>query len=1013
MRRSCKACWAAVIATVTICFVLLAGMPIYSYAGSEDQDSDTETIEVDPTGMSLGYSAVLYNNMNGLPTSEANAIAETAEGFIWIGSYSGLIRYDGNTFENLSSSYGLSSVVSLFVDSEQRLWIGTNDSGVSVMEKGEFRTYNRVDGLTSVSVRAIVQSGSDIYLATTSGIGVIAEDMSLHMIEDDRISEAYIRSLKTGPDGTVYGITIGGDAFAIKDRAITDFITSDSLGIVDARVIHPDQDNPGYVFIGSTSSEISYGRIASGSYTEERVYDCEQISVINALDYHDGDLWVCADDGFGYFDDGKFIKISNVPMNTSIVDMMVDYLGDIWCVSSSQGVMKIVPNQFTDIFAKYGLEPEVVYTTCYQDGNLYIGTKTGGLIVISDGEIIDSVPLDSISGIEAGSEDMDLIELLRFSKIRSIIKDSTGTLWFSTFSDRGLVSYKDGNVQVFTVESGLPSNRVRTVYECKDGSMIACCTGGLALIKDGEVTKVYDDGSGIANLEILTACEMDNGDLVIGTDGGGIYVLNQNGATLISAKDGLTSDVIMRLKRSKYKDVVWIVTSNSLAYMDEDYQITTIRDFPYLNNFDVYENNNGELWVLSSNGIYVASVENLTGTSGLQTVFYGIDNGLPCIATSNSYSALTEDGDLYIAGSSGVALVNIDRTVDDASEFKACVPFVEADGEIIYPDSNGRFVIPETTQKLTVYGYVFNYSLMNPDVSYRLEGLEKKWITVSREDLMPISYTNLRGGTYTFQMQIDDSRGDGTQSISVVIVKTKSFYERTWVRIVAVLLILGALGVFVKMYIDQRTKKLTDKANEQKTLVREIVEAFAKIIDMKDKYTRGHSSRVALYTVMLAEEMGLDEDTIEKYHNIALLHDIGKIGIPEEVLNKPGKLNDDEYHTIQSHASLGYDALKDISIMPELSIGAGVHHERPDGKGYPRGLKGNDIPEVARIISVADCFDAMYSDRPYRKRMDFDKVVSIIRENSGTQLSSDVVDAFLRLVDKGILKETADKALEE
>ena len=139
------------------------------------------------------------------------------------------------------------------------------------------------------------------------------------------------------------------------------------------------------------------------------------------------------------------------------------------------------------------------------------------------------------------------------------------------------------------------------------------------------------------------------------------------------------------------------------------------------------------------------------------------------------------------------------------------------------------------------------------------------------------------------------------------------------------------------------------------------------------------------------------------------MHDVGKIGIPMEVLNKPGKLDDDEYETIKSHTSLGYETLKDISIMPELAIGAGMHHERPDGKGYPKGMKGEELPLVARIIGVADTFDAMYSNRPYRNRMPFDKVVSIIKEVRGTQLDSEVVDAFLSLVDKGVLKDVDDK----
>ena len=210
------------------------------------------------------------------------------------------------------------------------------------------------------------------------------------------------------------------------------------------------------------------------------------------------------------------------------------------------------------------------------------------------------------------------------------------------------------------------------------------------------------------------------------------------------------------------------------------------------------------------------------------------------------------------------------------------------------------------------------------------------------------------------------------------------------------------------LYISYRIKKYRKKEEEDKLLIREMVEAFAKVIDMKDKYTNGHSTRVAKYTTMLTRELGYDEATVQRYYYIALLHDIGKIGVPMDVLNKPGKLTDDEYGVIKSHSAAGYEILKDISFLPELCIGAGAHHERPDGKGYPKGLKGDEIPRVAQIIAVADTFDAMYSNRPYRKRMNFEKAVSIIKGASGPQLTEDVVEAFLRLVERGEFRDPDD-----
>ena len=179
---------------------------------------------VDPASKTDGYSAVLYDNNNGLPTSEANAITETFEGFLWIGSYSGLIRYDGNSFDRVDSTTGIASVVSLFTDSQNRLWIGTNDSGVAVMEHGQYRMYNKSDGLKSLSIRSIIEDNEGIiYLATTHGIAFIDKNMDLYNLDEPQINEEYIRDLKIGPDGVIYGVTINNSVFTLYNGELQNY----------------------------------------------------------------------------------------------------------------------------------------------------------------------------------------------------------------------------------------------------------------------------------------------------------------------------------------------------------------------------------------------------------------------------------------------------------------------------------------------------------------------------------------------------------------------------------------------------------------------------------------------------------------------------------------------------------------------------------------------------------------------------------------------------------------------
>ncbi|MBR6173469.1 MAG: HD domain-containing protein [Eubacterium sp.] len=983
---------------------------LYGYAGTVYAEGisggDHEEINVDPTGQGEGFSAVLYDNTKGLPTSEANAIAETKEGFLWIGSYSGMVRYDGNTFERVDSTTGVTSVVSLYVDSKDRLWIGTNDNGVAMMEKGVITSFKGAEGIKSDSVKSIVEDDQgNIYIATTLGIGVIDQDLTLHPVDEPQINSEYVCEFRKGEDGVIYGETMKGAVFTIENGKLSGFYDGKKMGIEGVYTVLPDPDNNDYVYIGTDHSEIYYGKLGDGM-KNAKVINVSPLGCVNSMEKIQGQLWICADNGIGMIDkNGKFTRLGNIPMNNSITHILTDYQGNLWFTSSRQGVMKIVPNRFSDIYELYGLEPAVVNATCRLDDKLYVGTDTGATIIQSNMGSVE-VPIEELT--LDGEKYTTLNSLLSGCRIRAILRDSKDRLWFSTFSDHGLIMFDHGKAIVYRTENGLASNRVRSVYELSDGQMMISCSGGVAIMKDGVVVDMYDNGAGLSNLEILTMAEADNGDLIFGSDGDGIYVAKGHKVTNIGKESGLGSEVILRIRKDTERNIFWIITSNSISYMTADYKVTTIDKFPYSNNFDIYWNKAGEMWILSSNGIYVLKAEELMANGELSPVFYNRDNGLPYVSTANSYSDLGADGELYISGTAGVSKVNIEKNFDDVSEIRMAVPFVEIDGELKYAADDGSFTIPADTKRLTIYSFVYSYSLLNPQVTYHLEGFDQSSITVSRDKLEPIDYTNLDGGEYTFVMELTDSMGKGNEKMTVRIVKTKSVYEETWfmvtMAVLGVLLIIGLVFFIVR----RKTKALLAKQEENRTLIREISEAFAKTIDLKDKYTNGHSTRVAEYTTMLAKELGYDDETVEKYRNIALLHDIGKIGVPPEVLNKPGKLTDEEFKIIKSHSSLGYRVLKDISIMPELAIGAGSHHERPDGKGYPKGLKGDEIPRVAQIIAVADTFDAMYSDRPYRKRMNFEKAVSIIKEVSGTQLEADVVDAFLRLVDKGEFRAEDD-----
>ena len=198
---------------------------------------------------------------------------------------------------------------------------------------------------------------------------------------------------------------------------------------------------------------------------------------------------------------------------------------------------------------------------------------------------------------------------------------------------------------------------------------------------------------------------------------------------------------------------------------------------------------------------------------------------------------------------------------------------------------------------------------------------------------------------------------------------------------------------------DHEIELLKEEQEAMQQLFEQTAMALAGAIDAKDKYTHGHSRRVAEYSQRIAEYAGKSHEEVQDIYYSALLHDAGKIGVPDVIINKEGRLTDEEFAAIKTHPSIGSQILSSINISPSLSIGASYHHERYDGRGYPSGLKGDDIPEIARIIAVADAYDAMTSKRSYREPMPQQLVREELVKGSGTQFDPVYAKIMLHLID--------------
>ena len=229
-----------------------------------------------------------------------------------------------------------------------------------------------------------------------------------------------------------------------------------------------------------------------------------------------------------------------------------------------------------------------------------------------------------------------------------------------------------------------------------------------------------------------------------------------------------------------------------------------------------------------------------------------------------------------------------------------------------------------------------------------------------------------------------------------------------WFWILIGFILVCIVGIIVQIAVDININKLVKQQQEQKAhdeeMVNQTMQLVINLIESKDINTKGHSIRVAEISSEIAKKMGFTEEESKDVYYIGLMHDCGKINIPSVILKNPGRLSDDEFAEMKKHTLFGADALKDFTSIKDIGVGAKYHHERYDGRGYPSGLKGEEIPLVARIIGVADSFDAMNSNRCYRDRLSREVIIDELVKNKEKQFDPNVVDAMLELIESGIVE---------
>lgn len=954
------------------------------------------------------YVSRNWNAENGLSANTVTDIMQDHDGYMYFGTYSGLLRFDGVEFIDINrlydERYDFISARTTFQDSCDNIWIGSNDEGLlCIKTDGEIKKYTVADGLPNNSIRAICEDKNGyIWIGTASGIICLNNDTVVQPAGFETIPNGnlfIVNKLYCDTAGRVWIITQSGNGLICYTGGkfeIADVIQSIESPVVTTMM----QDVSGtfwygvapYYVVRKTSERETVYNIAHGEQKATSINCILQDSSKN--------MWVGTDSGIAVLHDGiiSYASQNDILVDEGVNEIIEDKEKNIWIALDRGGIQKVCLGKFQTTNMSTTVNAiaqdtfrDVVWLAC--DNGLYC-YRNNAFIQNSITEYCKNV------------------------RIRHVGVTADGAVLVSCYQNKGQIKInRNGTIQHWNKANGLAGDNARVALQIANGDLYVGTTTGLSIINhsNGQITNINKGGT-LENDFIMCLYEDTDGLIWFGTDGGGVYVFNPKTKEIvkkITKDDGLVGNIIFKISSVRDGEV-WVCTGSGVSIIsktdDSIFNFDLTNGFGSDGVFQVLVDYTQRVWATTNQGIMSVKLSDMDKVmDGLlksltPTYFSKMDGIISGGVTSTSVSMKDDKGRLWFTLIDGFTVRDPVRNASIATIPTVKIQTAVLDAERVDLSATDTLIIPPDVKRLNLkYTGISLISSEQVQFKTRLEGFDSDYSDWTTERVA--SYTNLKPGKYRFSVMARNPDSaptskyvENAMTVSIEIIKEAYLWQKSWFIALVTVVVIGVALLMVLL----RFASFRKRQEEIKKLSMEVTAALAQTIDAKDKYTKGHSNRVAKYSRMLSAALGEDEQTQEKIYYVALLHDIGKIGIPNAIINKPSKLTDEEYEIIKTHPVIGSDILKTISSMPEISIGARSHHERYDGKGYPDGLAGEDIPWIARIIGVADAYDAMTSNRSYRSYLSQETVRAEILKWRGQQFDPRVADAMIHLIDEDI-----------